>query len=392
MSGSSRANNVNRAASKAKANANRLHAEIEENNKAFYIANLPPLEFAIFFDTEPTDIESYAFNFLPDHTTIIQINAESGYSKIRSKYTRAGNHDIRPKYLDDILKNFREKRIDVSKMMPFISILRYTEEENELHDREYDMDFYDPQAGIQEKHIYPPLAEETENVNDVDSANIYTGPHLTALLSKLPTSTSGKPLSNVGVFFSWNRTLTMFQKSFEYDSILERIDWVLSRRPYPDETVYKVGDKTYRLGDKSGLMDNTGAQLDRKAILNSMMIYLFGGEARLNMIRDMLDMLYEQGVQIFIISGNSDSLLEYVNLLTDKIPKEHILYSKGEYKGRYIRDLVIKHNNKKFKAIVKPHSYVNNIRSAVSWIYGGRRHNKTRRSHKKRSTTRKHRS
>jgi hypothetical protein len=68
---------------------------------------------------------------------------------------------------------------------------------------------------------------------------------------------------------------------------------------------------------------------EKKAILNGMMIYLFGGKKRLQMIRDMLTELSKNGVQIFIITGSTSPINKFVELLTKTIPEYNIRYTNG---------------------------------------------------------------
>jgi hypothetical protein len=136
-------------------------------------------------------------------------------------------------------------------------------------------DLYDPKSGIQQEHI--------------DQLNTW--------LSTIPPD----KYTNTAAIFDWDRTLSVFEGIFPYSAIIENI--------------------TFRKLDK-----NTDK------INESMITYLLGGEARLRMIRNMLTMLSNKGIQLFILTNNgscssNDDFTKYVTLLTDKIPIENILCS-----------------------------------------------------------------
>jgi hypothetical protein len=134
-------------------------------------------------------------------------------------------------------------------------------------------DLYDPKSGIQQKHI--------------DELNTW--------LSTIPPD----KYTNTAAIFDWDRTLSVFEGIFPYSAIIGNI---ISQELVP------------------------------KTINESMITYLLGGEARLRMIRNMLTMLSNKGIQLFILTNNGscsikDDFTEYVTLLTDTIPKENILCS-----------------------------------------------------------------
>jgi hypothetical protein len=178
-------------------------------------------------------------------------------------------------------------------------------------------DTYDSTSGIQASHI----AE------------------LTTWLESIPAEDYPKTVA----IFDWDRTLSVFEGIFRYDGIIANIQYY---------------------------------GLDEDTINESMITYLLGGRERLTMIRDMLNMLSEKGVQLFVLTNNgscsvADNFKQYVTLLTDKIPIANILCSRpppsSGNKGRYLsRD-----------------DYFSLLKTTTG---GRRRHRKTRRSYKKRRT------
>ena len=155
--------------------------------------------------------------------------------------------------------------------------------------------------------------------------------------------------SKVAVIFDWDRTITMFEGIIKYSILQSKMT---------EQELPEAGQNT---------------------INESMITYLLGGMDRLTMIRNMLNMLSEKGVQIFILTNNGscgvgENYTKYVTLLTDKIPLANILCSfPPPYRG-----------NKSMYLDSNPHFSL----LKTPFLTGGkRRYKKTRRSHKKRRTS-----
>ena len=132
-----------------------------------------------------------------------------------------------------------------------------------------------------------------------------------------------KPPINKAVFFGWNRTLTLVQRHLSYEFIKEVVKKELQKKINERTRTKKLEDTRTLKGFETMLDEN----LNR--ILNSMMIYLFGGEARLQMIRDMFTMLSENHVHIFIITHDKICPIDFIKLLTDKVPESNIKCTGG---------------------------------------------------------------
>jgi len=151
--------------------------------------------------------------------------------------------------------------------------------------------------------------------------------------------------SKVAVIFDWDRTISMFEGIIKYNLLQSK----MSQQDLAEDMQNKINE--------------------------SMMTYLLGGMDRLTMIRNMLNMLSEKGVQIFILTNNAscgvgENFSKYVTLLTDKIPVANILCSyPAPHSG-----------NKKAYLDSNPHFSL--LKTPTTG--GKRRYKKTRRAHKKR--------
>ena len=108
------------------------------------------------------------------------------------------------------------------------------------------------------------------------------------------------------VIFDWDRTLTMFEGVFPYT-------YLMSKKLKPD------------------FLTNMNNEQYHKQLLEDMLIYLFGGEERLQLIRRMLNELHAKGVTLFILTNNGScgeqKFYPYIQALTPHIPIENMLCS-----------------------------------------------------------------
>jgi hypothetical protein len=180
-----------------------------------------------------------------------------------------------------------------------------------------------------------------------DSASGIQASHI----DELRTWLDGLALDNyskVAVIFDWDRTITMFEGIIKYNLLQSK----MTQQDLAEDMQNKINE--------------------------SMMTYLLGGKVRHTMINNMLNMLSEKGVQIFILTNNlscgvGEDFTKYVTLLTDKIPVANILCSfPAPYRG-----------NKRAYLDSNPHFSL--LKTPTTG--GRRRYKKTRRSHKKRRTS-----
>ena len=200
-----------------------------------------PIQRAILYDCDAREIGGYEAWLKKDRTTTI---------KIKCTADRA----MRPKKIDKILADFEEKGIATGPMLPYTNFIKENADDD---------DTYDFMSGIQEYHIRPITNNSNKTVaNNSNNANIppidlttWVNNELKQILEGETPMTDNfyeegsKPLSDRCVFFSWNRVLTVFKGHVRYTEIVERIQ-------------LKGLDETAET-----------------TILNSMLIYLFGGEA-----------------------------------------------------------------------------------------------------------------
>ena len=146
-------------------------------------------------------------------------------------------------------------------------------------------DQYDEISGIREVHLAP-----------------------LATLPDGPTS---------AVLFDWDRTLTLFEGIYNFPDVISRVDEVHSLPKY------------------SGITKEAFTE----QFIEDMLIYLFGGEERLGMIRRTMQQLHERGIQIFILTNNGSCTepwfsSSYVQKLFPSILIDHILCSgNAVYRG-----------------------------------------------------------
>lgn len=286
-----------------------------------------PIQRAILYDCDAREIGGYESWLKKDCTTIIKIKCTADRAIIAIK-------------IDEILTAFEGKGIATGPMIPYTDFIKENADDD---------DTYDFMSGIQEHHIRPITNNSNRTVaNNSNNANIppidlttWVNNELKQILEGETPMTANfyedrsKPLSDRCVFFSWNRVLTVFKGHVRYTEIVDRI----------------------RLKG-----------LDETTILNSMLIYLFGGEARLAMIRGMFDMLAKHGVQICIITGSAECPKELVERLMGKHHKPITICTKGELKGSLLGHLSYNGETDHFKPICNP---IQNIFRNVfgSWGY-----------------------
>jgi hypothetical protein len=286
-----------------------------------------PVQRAILYDSDAREIGGYESWLKADRITAIKIKCTTPRTMRATK-------------IDKILESFQEKGIDTGPMIPYIDFIKENGD---------DEDTYDFMSGIQEHHIRPVTNNSNRTVaNNSNNSNIppidlttWVNNELKQIMEGTTPMTANfyedrsKPLSDRCVFFSWNRVLTVFKGHVQYGEIVERI----------------------RLKG-----------LDETTILNSMLIYLFGGEARLAMIRNMFDMLAGNGVQICIITGDAECPKEFVELLMGEHHTPITICSMGELKGSLLGHLSYNGETDHFKPICNP---IQNIFRNVfgSWGY-----------------------
>lgn len=156
---------------------------------------------------------------------------------------------------------------------------------------------------------YVDLLRLTKNAVPYDEVSGIRETHLEPLAALPDGPTSA-------VLFDWDRTLTLFEGVYTIPYLAPLLESV---RALPKYAGITVGYFT-------------------KQFLEDMLIYLFGGEERLGMIRRTMQQLHDRGIRIFILTNNGSCterwFLSYVQTLIPFFKAEQLLCSRNApYRG-----------------------------------------------------------